>query len=228
MTRATAIDPPERDAERGIVDVSDSVDGRVGDLADDLVDDLANDLGARLRALRTARGISARDLAGRLGISPSAVSQIERGVMRPSISRLIAITDELEVPLTSVFDAATEPEVEAPLSFGLRRADHDNPLTLDSGVSFRRVSPIPTPGVDYFESTYPPGTAAHGGADLFRHEGYEVGTVISGELTIDFDDERVVLRAGDAISYPCSRPHRLHNDSSEPVVARWLIVHGAH
>ena len=45
---------------------------------------------------------------------------------------------------------------------------------------------------------------------------------------MDFDDERVILRAGDAISYPCSRPHRLHNTSSEPVVARWLIVHGAH
>ena len=182
-------------------------------------------VGERLRALRIARRMSARDLAGRLGISPSAVSQIERGVMQPSVSRLIAITDELDVPLTSVFDATADES--APLSFGLRRADHDDPITLDNGVSFRRISPVATPGVDYFESTYPPGATAHGGTELFRHEGYEVGTVTAGELTIDFDDERVVLRAGDAISYPCSRPHRLHNTSTEPVVARWLIVHGA-
>jgi transcriptional regulator with XRE-family HTH domain len=32
------------------------------------------------------------------------VSQIERGVMQPSVSRLIAITDGSDVPLTSVFD----------------------------------------------------------------------------------------------------------------------------
>lgn len=201
MSRASAVDPPE--------------------LA-------APGVGERLRALRVARGMSARDLARRLGISPSAVSQIERGVMQPSVSRLIAITDELDVPLTSVFDASGPSGTATPASFGLRRAEQDAGIVLDDGVLFRRISPVATPGVDYFESTYPPGATAHGGADLFRHEGYEVGTVVSGELTVDFDDERVILRAGDAISYPCSRPHRLHNTSSEPVVARWLIVHGAH
>ena len=45
----------------------------------------AESLGARLRELRTASGVSLRALAARLGISPSAVSQIERGVMRPSV-----------------------------------------------------------------------------------------------------------------------------------------------
>ncbi len=190
--------------------------------------DRAESVGERLRALRIARGMSARDLAARLGISPSAVSQIERGVMQPSVSRLIAITDELDVPLTSVFDPSSDQSPSTPTSFGLRRAEHDAGIVLDDGVLFRRISPVATPGVDYFESTYPPGATAHRDEGLFRHEGYEVGTVVSGELTVDFDDERVILRAGDAISYPCSRPHRLHNTSDEPVVARWLIVHGPH
>ncbi|MDQ1128034.1 helix-turn-helix domain-containing protein [Microbacterium sp. SORGH_AS_0888] len=185
-------------------------------------------VGERLRALRVARGMSARDLARRLGISPSAVSQIERGVMQPSVSRLIAITDELDVPLTSVFDPSEGRASATPESFGLRRAEHEDAIVLDDGVTFRRISPIATPGVDYFESTYPPGATAHADPGFFRHEGYEVGTVVSGELTVDFDDERVILRAGDAISYPCSRPHRLHNTSNEPVVARWLIVHSPH
>ncbi|WP_369676538.1 helix-turn-helix domain-containing protein, partial [Enterococcus faecium] len=124
-----------------------------------------------------------------LGISPSAVSQIERGVMQPSVSRLIAITDALDVPLTSVFDPSGSQAPATPTSFGLRRAEHDAAIVLEDGVSFRRISPVATPGVDYFESTYPPGATAHGDAGLFRHEGYEVGTVVSGELTVDFDDE---------------------------------------
>ncbi len=188
----------------------------------------AGGVGERIRSLRTARGISARALAATLGISPSAVSQIERGVMQPSVSRLIAITDALGVPLVAAFDPASDRPVEAagPSGFTLQRAGQAPDIVLDSGVSFRRLTPGTSPGVDYFESVYPPGTAAHGADGLFHHEGYEVGTVVSGELTIDFEAERVILRAGDAISYPCSVPHRLHNTGTADAVAHWLIVHG--
>lgn len=190
--------------------------------------DALPDVGARLRDLRKEQGISARALAKLLGISPSAVSQIERGVLRPSVSRIIAITDALGVPLASVFDAKADviAEVHATSGgFALERAEHASSVTLESGVLFRRLSPGRTPGVDYFESIYPSGSTAHAEAELFRHDGYEVGNVVSGELTIDFVDERVVLRPGDSISYPCSRPHRIHNAGAEPAVAQWLIVH---
>ncbi|MDQ1123789.1 helix-turn-helix domain-containing protein [Microbacterium trichothecenolyticum] len=184
-------------------------------------------VGARIRDLRQARGISARALAKTLGISPSAVSQIERGVMQPSVSRLIAITDALGVPLVAAFDPASDRPVEpaGPSGFTLQRAGQSPDIVLDSGVSFRRLTPGSSPGVDYFESVYPPGAAAHGADGLFHHEGYEVGTVVAGELTIDFEAERVILRAGDAISYPCSVPHRLHNTGDVDAVAHWLIVH---
>ncbi|MFT4212637.1 MAG: helix-turn-helix domain-containing protein [Microbacterium sp.] len=183
-------------------------------------------VGARLRTLRKERGMSARALAEALGISTSAISQIERGVLQPSVSRLIAITDALAVPLASVFDAPVDTARDPGAGgFALQRAAQSSVVMLDSGVTFRRLSPGDTPGVDYFESVYPPGASAHGDVDLFRHEGYEVGTVVSGELTVDFESERVVLRAGDAISYPCSRPHRLHNAGAEDAVAQWLIVH---
>lgn len=184
-------------------------------------------VGTRIRDLRQARGMSARALAKTLGISPSAVSQIERGVMQPSVSRLIAITDALGVPLVAAFDPASGRSVEpaGPSGFTLQRAGQSPDIVLDSGVSFRRLTPGSSPGVDYFESIYPPGAAAHGADGLFHHEGYEVGTVVAGELTIDFEAERVILRAGDAISYPCSVPHRLHNTGDTDAVAHWLIVH---
>lgn len=184
-------------------------------------------VGARIRDLRQARGISARALAKTLGISPSAVSQIERGVMQPSVSRLIAITDALGVPLVAAFDPASDRRAEpvGPSGFTLQRAGQTPDIVLDSGVSFRRLTPGSSPGIDYFESIYPPGASAHGADGLFHHEGYEVGTVVAGELTIDFEAERVILRAGDAISYPCSVPHRLHNTGDTDAVAHWLIVH---
>ncbi len=147
--------------------------------------------------------------------------------MQPSVSRLIAITDALGVPLVAAFDPASDRPVEpaGPSGFTLQRAGQSPDIVLDSGVSFRRLTPGSSPGVDYFESIYPPGASAHGADGLFHHEGYEVGTVVAGELTIDFEAERVILRAGDAISYPCSVPHRLHNTGETDAVAHWLIVH---
>ena len=82
----------------------------------------AESLGARLRELRTASGVSLRALAARLGISPSAVSQIERGVMRPSVSRLIAYVGAIDVPLSAVFETGIEKAPEG--SAGARAAEY--------------------------------------------------------------------------------------------------------
>ena len=187
-------------------------------------------LGARLRELRLARGLSLRSLATRLDISPSAVSQLERGARRPSVSRLLTIVQVLEVPLADVFatgaSAARGGTVAAPpRSVVVQRADESRPVVLGGGVVFRRLSPGHLRGVDFFESTYPPGASATGVNDLVTHEGYEVGTVVSGELTIEFPDERIVVRAGDSVTFPCDLPHRLGNRGDIDAVATWLIVH---
>jgi transcriptional regulator with XRE-family HTH domain len=57
------------------------------------------EVGERLRARRRERHLSLRDLASRLGVSPSLISQIERGRARPSVSTLYGIVAELDVSL---------------------------------------------------------------------------------------------------------------------------------
>jgi transcriptional regulator with XRE-family HTH domain len=48
-------------------------------------------LGPRLRALRLSRGLSLRELARRLDLSPSTISQIETGKLQPSVRTLYAL-----------------------------------------------------------------------------------------------------------------------------------------
>ncbi|MFC0037722.1 helix-turn-helix domain-containing protein [Actinomadura rayongensis] len=183
-------------------------------------------LGARLRELRERSGRSLRSVARDLGISPSAVSQIERGTMRPSVGRLISYVTVLGVPLAEVFDPVAPPAAAPPHRFAVRRSFEVAPLRLAGGVTFRRLSPVPTPGVEFFESTYPPGARANVHGELLRHEGYEVGTVTAGELTIEFETEFVALGPGDSITFPCDRPHLIGNRSATATaVATWLIVH---
>ncbi|MEV0614111.1 XRE family transcriptional regulator [Nonomuraea sp. NPDC050404] len=192
---------------------------------DDLEAVSSERLGRRLRELRTESGMSLRAVARELGISASAVSQIERGTMRPSVSRLIAYVSAIGAPLAAVFDLTGQKE--PPPELAVRRAGEVAPIRLGGGVTFRRLSPGPTPDVEFFESTYPPHAVSTAHGQFLKHEGYEVGTVTAGELTIEFESEAVTLAAGDSITFPCSRPHIIGNRSATvTAVATWLIVHG--
>ena len=57
--------------------------------------DLAGHIGRRLAAYRGQRGMRVAELAREVGVTPSLISQIERGLSRPSVSTLFAIAQAL-------------------------------------------------------------------------------------------------------------------------------------
>ena len=66
-------------------------------------------VGEAIRARRQALGLSLRDLADRLGVTPSLISQIERGRANPSVSTLYAIVAELELSLDELLFSDRRP-----------------------------------------------------------------------------------------------------------------------
>ena len=54
-------------------------------------------LGERIAALRRTRGMSQANLAGRLGISASAMGMYEQGRREPSLQTVVDLARELEV-----------------------------------------------------------------------------------------------------------------------------------
>ena len=64
--------------------------------------DAPSDLGPRLRAIRVARGVGLRELARRLDLSPSSISQIETGKIQPSVRTLYALASEFGVTVDEV------------------------------------------------------------------------------------------------------------------------------
>ncbi len=69
------------------------------------------EIGGRLREARRERRLSVRELARRLGVSSSLISQIERGRANPSVSTLYAIASELDVSLDELlFNDRRPPE----------------------------------------------------------------------------------------------------------------------
>ena len=66
----------------------------------------ASKVGSRLRTERERLGISLRELARRVGVSPSLVSQIELDRVNPSVSTLYALVTELGMTMSEVFGDA--------------------------------------------------------------------------------------------------------------------------
>ena len=194
------------------------------------------EMGEALREARAARGLSLRELADRLGVSPSLISQIETGRANPSVSTLYAIAAELDISLDELlFNDRRAPE-PAPTVFRaeavgtmapaapLQRAFDRHRIRLASGVLWERLTTQSEPGIEFLHVTYEPGGAS-GPPDAFqRHPGHEWGYVLSGRLQVRIGFDEYTLEPGDAISINSTIPHRLATIGDEPVEAIWFVL----
>jgi transcriptional regulator with XRE-family HTH domain len=72
---------------------------------DSNMDWVAERIGPRIRARRLELGMSMRELARRLGVSPSFVSRLENGRCPPSVSTLCALTSVLGISASQLLDS---------------------------------------------------------------------------------------------------------------------------
>jgi transcriptional regulator with XRE-family HTH domain len=199
-------------------------------------DDPALAIGARLAAHRARRGVKVSALARQIGVSPSLISQIERGQSRPSVSTLFALAEALEVPVDAFFrdgDAQPPPEParlglvvdDEPAAAGDRhvvRRDRRSAIDIEGGVRWERLTPAPLDDLEFMELVYGPGAESH--ASLYRHPGMEMVLVLSGKLVIFLGFDRHELDAGDSICFPSSQPHRYLNPTEETTRAVTVIL----
>jgi Predicted transcriptional regulators len=188
-------------------------------------------IGRRIRAARQASGRSLASVAEAVGISSSALSQIETGTMQPSVNRLIELVGEIGVTVSAILDdyeVFTPQAIAAGTSEPIRGVHVSkgtvDAQTLGQGVIYRRLMPVSPDGIDLFESTYPPGASSSVDGAMLVHAGYETGRVVSGTLRFEFTEGTLELGPGDSLSFWATRPHRVLNASDAPAVAVWLTL----
>jgi transcriptional regulator with XRE-family HTH domain len=185
-------------------------------------------VGSRLRRERERRKISLRELARRVGVSPSLVSQIELDRVNPSVSTLYALVTELGMTMGDVFgDTQQAPRVvRAPRDDdglvtrpGVRRV-----INLASGVRWERLTPHSDPDVEFLSVVYPVGAESCPEDALVTHGGREYGYVSSGTLGVRVGFDEYELGPGTSIAFDSSSPHRLWAIGDEPVHAIWVVI----
>jgi transcriptional regulator with XRE-family HTH domain len=190
-------------------------------------------IGDRLRAERTKAGISQRELARRLGLSASLISQLESGLSKPSVGTLYAIVTELDLSLDKLLrgDEHAGRDDGGPGSFGpngrgrpLVHPEERKVIDLASGVRWEQLTADTEEGVDFLHAIYEVGGASTPDESLMRHHGREYGYVVSGKMGIQLGFEMFELEPGDSIAFDSTEPHRLFNMGDEPVHAIWFVV----
>ena len=184
----------------------------------------ASKVGHRLRAERERLGIGLRELARRVGVSPSLVSQIELDRVNPSVSTLYAIVTELGMTMSDVFG-------EQPGERVLQRGDGlaETPdtrqvINLASGVRWERLTRDSDRDVEFLYVVYPVGGESCPADALMTHGGREYGYVSNGTLGVQVGFEEYELLPGGSIAFDSSSPHRLWTIGDEPVHAIWVVI----
>lgn len=186
-------------------------------------------IGERLREERTKAGMSQRELARRLGLSASMISQMESGLSKPSVGTLYAIVTELDLSLDRVIRGDDYPDNSGDRSpndpaESLVRPPDRQAIDLDSGVRWEELTATSEDGVDFLHAIYEVGGASTPDESLMRHHGREYGYIMSGTLGIKVGFQEYELNAGDSIAFDSTKPHRLFNKGDVPVHAIWFVV----
>lgn len=187
-------------------------------------------IGDRLREERTKAGMSQRELARRLGLSASMISQLESGASKPSVGTLYAIVTELGLSLDRVIrgeDFADDGSKAGPTAVvpeSVVHPDNRQAIDLASGVRWEELTSTSEDGVDFLHAIYAVGGASTPDESLMRHHGREYGYVMSGTLGIQIGFDEHELGPGDSIAFDSTRPHRLFNKGDDPVHAIWFVV----
>jgi transcriptional regulator with XRE-family HTH domain len=170
------------------------------------------DLGHRIRQFRENAGISARELAKRVGLTPSAVSQIESQATQPSLTTLRKIAAALGEPTFKFFlSPATVRHVV------VRREDRRILTVPKASTSYDLLTPDLQGELEVLEMRIEPGGAS--AEEPLSHAGEECLIVITGRCTLELGGVAHDLGTGDSATFRGEIPHRILSTGSETLVA---------
>ena len=142
-------------------------------------------IGSRLRANRTMRHLTLRELARRVGVSPSLISQIETGRSQPSVGHALRDRDRARGLASTICCStattsgpsggrARRDDLGSSAGGPVQRAHNRRAISLDSGVRWERLTTQHDDDVEFLDVVYDVGGASSAAESLTRHAGSRV------------------------------------------------------
>lgn len=176
-----------------------------------MIDPHAEHRGSMIREARKSRKMRLADLAEKASLSVSFLSQVERGIINPSINSLRRIAVALDTTLSSFFD---EPQLnDGPV---VRKGDRKVLIQKDSRLTYQLLSSDHNHRIEFLLTRLEVGASS---ANFpMAHKGEEAALVLQGGCTFELANERYDLQEGDSIYITENTPHRFINAGTVPLV----------
>ena len=176
----------------------------------------AASLGERIRMSRLNRRLTLGQVAEKVGVSVSALSQLERDQFNPTIATLKAIATTLDTTIGSLVAETS------PLDRAVVRAGERKRLSPRRGITYQLLTPDLSGHIELILSEYEVGAGT--GEEAFAYSAEQCGLVLQGVAQVHLGDTVHRLRAGDSIRFDCSIPHRIVNVGTGQLRCIWAII----
>ncbi|MBA7623719.1 HTH-type transcriptional regulator PuuR [subsurface metagenome] len=171
-------------------------------------------IGRTIRKIRLEKGMTVKELTQKINLSASLISQVERGLITPSIPTLVKISNAVGVPLVYFF-------LEIHGNPVIKKGQRKKLFLPSSGVAFQLLSPAESRKIEFLlieiegkDSNY----------ELVSYPGEKCGYVIRGKMRIILDNKEYYLEEGDSIYFQSTIPHRFKSADGEKTVSIWAIT----
>jgi transcriptional regulator with XRE-family HTH domain len=171
-------------------------------------------LGSKLRTIRNERGLSQRELAHASGVSPNAISLIERDENSPSVSTLQSLASALNIRMSYFFDEYEPRSV-------LHVLANKRPAISSRGVKIEGIGgELPHQEMEPFVISLDPHSEI--GDRQVVHTGHELVYCLFGRVEYIVDGTVYALEQGDFLMFEAHLPHIWRNSTDHD--AQFLLI----
>lgn len=165
--------------------------------------------------------MSQKQVAEPAGISVGMLSQVERGLVAPSIKTLRAICAALDMPVNWLFHR--DGEMNGQAAEFVVPANNRRFLTyLDGALTKELLTPDTQPQIQMLRFVMLPGASS--GEPYSNSEGGKCGLVITGTLGLELNGVELVVGTGDSFAFRASTLVRFWTIGGETCEVIWVVA----
>lgn len=178
-------------------------------------------LGKRIREIRISKNITLRDVGEKTGLTPSFISQFERGLTQASIGSINKIADAIDAKMATLFMDDLPPEN----NFNLRtpsivRVSERKRLDYPGLMRDYLLTDPKRPLEAFYGEILPNASSAE--AYTFNGD-EEFILILEGELRVEIENESFTLYKGDSIGFEAQSQHRWWNTTDSVTKLIWVV-----
>ena len=176
-------------------------------------------VGLNIKKLREQQGLTLRELASKLDVTASFISQVEQGKAAPSLAKLKMMADALSVTVGELVGEEETPEKR----IFLRKNERRSIKKIGKGINIEILTePDFDKQMEALFFTLKRGATS--GGKKFQHFGQEFALVQKGSLEVSLNGKKYLLKEGDSLYFQSSIPHSFRNKSNGRTEVLWVIT----